>query len=190
MTSERIDAVWTVPNLLSMLRLALVPVFLWLVLGPEADGWAFVVLMVAGFTDWADGFVARRMGTVSRLGVLLDPLADRLYIAAALIGLVLREIIPVWLVVVLLARELLLASLLPSLRRHGVVALPVHYVGKAATLNLLYAFPLLFLGDGTGTAADIARIVGWAFVTWGVVLYWYAAVLYVAQVRALIKATT
>lgn len=187
MTGERMDAVWTVPNLLSMLRLALVPVFLWLVLGPEADGWAFVVLMVAGFTDWLDGFVARRMGTVSRLGVLLDPLADRLYIAAALIGLVLREIIPLWLVIVLLTREVLLAGLIPFLRRAGVVALPVHYVGKAATLNLLYAFPLLFLGDGVSAWADLARIVGWAFVTWGVVLYWYSAVLYLVQARALVR---
>ncbi len=171
------DRVFTIPNILSMLRLAGVPVFLWLVLGPQADIAAFVLLAVAGASDWLDGYLARRLNQQSRLGVLLDPLADRLYIAATLLGLALRELIPWWLVGVLVARELLLLTLLPRLRRAGKVALPVTYVGKAATFCLLWGFPLLLLGGepGFGTAA---AAFGWAFALWGTYLYWWAGIRY------------
>ncbi len=137
------DRVWTVPNALSMLRLLGVPLFLWLLLGPQADGWAIVVLMLAGISDWADGKIARALDQHSRLGTLLDPAADRLYIVATLVALALRDIVPMWLVLLLLAREVVLAILLVVLRRHGYQALQVHYVDKAATFILLYAFPSL-----------------------------------------------
>ncbi|MEZ5116765.1 MAG: CDP-alcohol phosphatidyltransferase family protein [Candidatus Nanopelagicales bacterium] len=180
-THVQTDRVLTIPNLLSFARLLGVPVFLWLILGPQADGWAFVLLVVAGITDWLDGKIARATGQISRLGQLLDPLADRLYIAAALLGLALRGIVPWWLVVLLLGRDLVLALFLPGLRRRGLTALPVHYLGKAATFCLLYAFPLLLFGDGTGTLATVARVLGWAFALWGTGLYWYAGLLYVEQ---------
>ncbi|MBI1350825.1 MAG: CDP-alcohol phosphatidyltransferase family protein [Actinomycetales bacterium] len=171
------DRVLTIPNVLSMLRLAGVPVFLWLVLGPQADVAAFALLVVAGASDWFDGYLARRLNQQSRLGVLLDPLADRLYIAATLLGLAIRELIPWWLVGVLVARELFLLALLPRLRRSGRVALPVTYVGKAATFCLLWGFPLLLLGGvpGFGTAA---AAFGWAFALWGTYLYWWAGIRY------------
>lgn len=183
------DRIWTIPNLLSFLRLLGVPVFLWLVLGPKADGWALALLMVAGFSDWLDGKLARAWNQTSRLGRLIDPAADRLYILATLIGLVLREIIPWWLVVLLVARDLLLLCTVPVLRRLGYgPALPVHFLGKAATANLMYAFPLLFLAAHTGWYAEISAILGWAFVIWGTGLYWWAGILYVAQVRMLAQA--
>ena len=186
------DRVLTVPNALSFLRLLGVPLFLWLILGPHADGWALVVLVLAGITDWLDGKVARATGQVSRVGQLLDPLADRLYIAATLLGLAIRGIIPWWLVVLLLARDVLMAIVLARLKRVGVTGLPVHLIGKAATFNLLYAFPLLLLGDGaTGTSftfADVARVVGWAFAIWGTGLYWWAAILYIEQARRVLRA--
>jgi cardiolipin synthase (CMP-forming) len=182
------DRIWTVPNMLSFLRLAMVPVFLWLILGPELDGIAFLLLLASGATDWLDGKIARSTGQITRLGTLLDPLADRLFIIATLIGLLLRDIVPVWLVVLLLSRDLMLAGLLPALRRRGLNALPVHFLGKAATMNLLYALPLLLLADGTGRLASIAFPVGWAFAMWGVVLYWYAGVLYVLQAKAILAA--
>jgi len=183
------DRVLTVPNVLSLLRLAGVPLFLWLVLGPEADGWALVVLMVSGFTDYLDGNLARRLNQTSSLGQILDPVADRLYILAVLVGLVLRDIIPLWLAVILPMRDVLLFSLVPFLRTRGYSALPVHYLGKAATAALLYAFPLLLLGDDTGTLADLAKVVGWAFTIWGVGLYWWAGLLYAWQVRTLLVNT-
>jgi cardiolipin synthase len=181
------DAIWTVPNLLSGLRLAGVPVFLWLVLGPHADGWAIILLMFSGASDYFDGKLARAWNQTSRLGQLLDPAADRLYIVATVVGLAVRGVIPVLLVVALLARDLILAATLPVLRRHGYGPLPVHFLGKAATFNLLYAFPLILLGAGHGWGAPAARTVGWAFTGWGVGLYWWAGLLYVMQVRELTR---
>jgi cardiolipin synthase len=176
----------TIPNALSILRLLLIPVFLWLVLGPEADGVAVVVLAFLGVSDYLDGYLARRLGQTSTFGAILDPVADRLYILAVVIGLGLREIIPLWLVVALPLRDLLLWVLVPFLRRRGYSALPVHFLGKAATAALLYAFPLLLLGAGDSTAQVVARVVGWAFTLWGVGLYWWAGVLYAWQVRRLL----
>lgn len=181
------ERVVTVPNALSALRLVGVPVFLWLILERQ-NGWAIAVLMVSGLTDYLDGKIARAFGLESRLGALLDPLADRLYILSTLLGLAWREVIPWWLVGVLLGREIFIAALLPVLRRHGYGPLPVHFVGKAATFNLLYAFPLLLLGDGNGTLAAVARPVGWGFVWWGTALYWVAGIMYAVQTARLVRA--
>jgi cardiolipin synthase (CMP-forming) len=181
--------VLTIPNLLSLVRLAGVPVFLWLVLVPKRDEWALAVLMFSGVTDYLDGKLARRWNQITRLGQLLDPLADRLYILAVLIGLTLREVVPLWLTVLLVSRDLVLILCYPPLRRHGYGVLPVNYLGKAATFNLLYAFPLLLLGDGVGSLATLAQIFGWAFATWGTGLYWWAGVLYVVQARQLVRAS-
>lgn len=180
------ERVWTIPNVISLVRLAGVPLFLWLVLGPEADGWALGVLMLSGLTDWLDGYLARRLGQTSQLGQILDPVADRLYILAVVIGLAARDIIPWWLAVLLPARDLLLWGLVPFLRTRGYHALPVHFLGKAATANLLYAFPLLLLGDGDGVVATLAQVFGWAFAIWGTGLYWWAGLLYAWQVRKLL----
>ncbi|RKS77881.1 cardiolipin synthase [Motilibacter peucedani] len=180
------DRVLTVPNALSALRLVGVPFFLWLVLDHH-DGWALALLVVSGLTDWLDGKIARATGTTSRLGALLDPAADRLYIVATLVGLTIRGVLPLWVPVVLVARELVLGVALLVLRRHGYGPLPVHFLGKAATANLLYAFPLLLLGDGRGTLESTADAFGWAFAVWGTVLYWYAGVLYLAQARELLR---
>jgi cardiolipin synthase len=183
---QRTNRVWTVPNLLSMARLAGVPLFLWLVLGPEADAWALGLLMLSGVTDWLDGFLARKLNQRSTLGEILDPVADRLYILAVVIGLALRDIVPWWVAIVLPLRDVFLWGLVPFLRTRGYSALPVHFLGKAATFNLLYAFPLLLLGDGEGVVATLANVFGWAFAWWGIGLYWWAGVLYAWQVRKLL----
>jgi cardiolipin synthase len=187
-TQVQTDRVATVPNALSLLRLLGVPVFLWLILGPKADGLAVLLLMASGVTDYLDGWIARRWNQISRVGQLLDPLADRLYIVATLLGLAVRGIVPWWLVLILVGRDAVLALTLPVLRRHGRGPLEVHYLGKAATFNLLYAFPLLLLGDGAGGFAHVARVVGWAFAIWGTGLYWWAGALYLQQVRSIVTA--
>ncbi len=179
------DRVWTVPNLLSMARLAGVPVFAWLVLGPKADGWAVLLLAGAAASDWLDGKIARAWHQESRLGQVLDPAADRLYIGAMLITLAIRGIIPWWLVGVLAGRELVLGVALLWLRAHGWEPLQVSFVGKAATLCLMSAFPLLLLGTYGGVAAEVAKVAGWAFGLWGAALYWWAAGLYLTQARHL-----
>lgn len=178
---------WTLPNLISIARLAGVPVFLWLVLGPKADWWALGVLALSGLSDWLDGYLARRLRQTSKLGQLLDPLADRLYILAVVVGLAMREVIPWWLAVLLPARDVLLWVLVPFLRTRGYHALPVHFLGKAATACLLYAFPLLLLGEAdTLVVARLAEVFGWAFAIWGTGLYWWAGLLYAWQVRKLL----
>ncbi|MBV9383524.1 MAG: CDP-alcohol phosphatidyltransferase family protein [Streptosporangiaceae bacterium] len=185
------DRIVTWPNALSAVRLAGVPVFLWLVIGPRTatgDWIAAAILAAAGISDWLDGKLARMLNQTSRLGQVLDPAADRLYIAATLIGLAIRAIIPWWLVGLLAAREVLVGAALWLLRRQtGYSALQVSLVGKAATLCLMYAFPLLFLALHAGQAATAVRVLGWAFAIWGTALYWWAAMLYLSQVRGLVK---
>ena len=183
-----VDRVWTVPNALSLLRLLGVPLFLWLLLGPEADGWAIILLMVAGISDWADGKIARALDQRSQLGTLLDPAADRLYIVATLVALALRDVVPLWLVALLVGREVVLAGVLLVLRRHGYPALQVHYLGKAATFILLYAFPLLLLAHGDSTVAVIVQPLAWALTIWGAVLYLLAGAIYVVQATGLLRA--
>lgn len=174
------DRIFTLPNVLSVLRLVGVPVFLWAILAGH-DAIALATLMLSGVSDYLDGKIARHFGLISRVGQLLDPLADRLYIATTLFGLAWRDIIPWWLVALLVSREVLLAGVLAVIKRYGQTGLPVHFVGKAATFNLLYAFPLLLLGEGDSTFAKVALPVGWAFAWWGTVLYWLAGVMYLIQ---------
>jgi len=181
------DRMLTLPNILSVLRLAGVPLFLWLLLGPRADLAAFAVLVVSGITDWLDGKLARWLGQSSRFGALLDPAVDRLYIFATLIAFGLREIVPWWVIIVLAGRDVLIAACLPVLRRHGYGPLEVHYLGKAATFCLLYAFPLLLLAQGGSTVAQVARPVAYALTIWGGALYVWSAVLYVIQVAAAVR---
>ncbi|MGU3294764.1 CDP-alcohol phosphatidyltransferase family protein [Williamsia sp. M5A3_1d] len=182
------DRILTVPNLLSFLRLLLVPVFVWLLLFAEANGWAFVVLLVSGFSDWADGKLARLLNQSSRLGALLDPAADRLYMIVIPIGLGIRDIVPWWMIAILLARDLLLLASVPLLRTRGMTALPVTYVGKAATFSLMYGFPFVLGGQLDGLFGDIMHPIGWAFLVWGIGMYlwsfaqyWWQTVLVLRQ---------
>jgi cardiolipin synthase len=178
---QRYGQVLTVPNLVSFARLAGVPLFLWLFLGAHADGWAVAVLAVGGLSDWVDGYLARRLGQVSRIGELLDPMADRLYILATLVAFTVRGVVPVWFTVALLAREVVLGFCLLALRRYGFGPPPVHYLGKAATFILLVAFPLLLLGHAAAGTAGWTFAIGWGLAWWGLVLYWLAGLLYIGQ---------
>lgn len=183
---EPSNRVLTLPNLISALRLALVPVFALLIVGGH-DLWALLVLAVSGASDWADGMLARRLGQVTRVGQMLDPAADRLFILVTLIGLTWRGVTPLWFTVVVLSRDVILACLLPLLTRHGFGPLPVSMVGKAATFSLLYAFPLLLLAEAPGVLGWLGSVAGWAFAWWGVCLYWLAGLLYTLQARRLIR---
>lgn len=181
------DRVLTLPNVLSFLRLAGVPLFFWLVVSAHRDALAVALLMAAGFTDWLDGWIARRWRLRSRLGQLLDPIADRLYILAIIVALALRGIIPWWFVAILVAREALLVALVPALRSRGLRALPVHFLGKMATFCLLYAFPLVLLGAQDTAWALPVRVIGWASAIWGAGLYWWAGLLYLRQTIELVR---
>lgn len=180
--------VLTIPNAISFVRLLGVPLFLYLLLGPEADAAAVVVLAVGGTTDWVDGYAARRLQQVSRLGELLDPAVDRLYILATLVAFTVREVVPWQFTAALLARELVLVASLAVLRRYGYGPPPVHYLGKTATFIILAAFPVLLLAHASDGAAPVAFPIGWGLAWWGLVLYWVAAVLYVMQTVQLVRA--
>ncbi|MEO8328639.1 MAG: CDP-alcohol phosphatidyltransferase family protein, partial [Candidatus Nanopelagicales bacterium] len=167
--------------------LLLIPLFVWLALVPEADGWAFTVLAVSAITDYLDGKIARHYQIVSRVGQLLDPIADRLFVISTILVLAAREIVPWWLVLALVARDLFMGGVQLYMRRHQLPPLPVHYVGKAATVCLLFALPTLMLTTGDGTLADIALPLAWAFIGWGLAIYWWSAVLYAEQAHAIVN---
>jgi len=183
------DRIWTIPNVISFIRLLGVPVFLYLLLGPQHDVAAVIVLAIGGTTDWVDGFVARRMNSVSRLGELLDPFADRLYILATLIGFTVRGVVPYWLTGALLLRELVLGIALLVLRRHGYGPPPVHYVGKTGTFVLLAAFPVILLARAVPSIDPWAGPLGWGLAWWALGLYWAAGVLYLLQATRLLRAS-
>lgn len=178
--------VFTVPNLISFFRLLGVPLFLYLFLVAEHDVAALVVLMIGGTSDWVDGYAARALGQVSRLGELLDPMADRLYILATVVAFTIRDLVPWEFTVALLSRELLPLSAIAWLRYHGYGPPPVHYLGKTATFVLLVAFPFLLLSKLGGLATQIGVPAGWSLALWGLVLYWCAGVLYLVHAARLI----
>ena len=177
---------FTVPNLLSALRLALVPVFLVLLL-EEQNLWAIIVLAISSVTDYLDGYFARKFNQVTRLGQLLDPAADRLYIFSTLVALSITGVIPAWLAAVIIGRDFVLLIAYTVLATHGYGPLPVHYLGKAGTFALLYAFPLLLIADLWVAAAFIVLPLAWAFALWGMGLYWWAGIVYLRQVREVVK---
>ena len=182
------DRVLTIPNALSALRLLLVPVFLYLLLSVHAGGWAVAILMFGGFSDWADGKIARLVpNQSSRLGELLDPLVDRIYMVTVPLGLGAAGVVPWWLVGTLIGRDLVLAATLPLVRSRGLTALPVTYIGKAATFALMSGFPLVLLGQWPDAWSRVVLACGWAFLVWGMAMYLWSAVLYLIQVTMVLR---
>ncbi|MFV0494707.1 CDP-alcohol phosphatidyltransferase family protein [Mycobacterium sp.] len=181
------DRVLTVPNVLSLLRLALIPVFVYLLLVSHTHSWAVAILMFSGVSDWADGKIARVMGQSSRLGALLDPAVDRLYMITVPIVFAMSGMAPWWFVLTLLARDAALAATLPLLRGRGLSALPVTYVGKAATFALMSGFPLVLLGQYDAQWSRVVGACGWAFLIWGLYMYLWAFVLYMVQMVLVLR---
>ena len=167
-----------VPNALTGLRALGIPLFIYLAIGLEADGWAILTLAIGGATDYFDGKLARAWGQESRFGELADPAIDRLYIVATLIVLYIREAVPLWVIILLLARDLALGLATIGLTLYSLPPLQVTYLGKAATFNLLYAFPFLLLALRTDWAGTLAFIFGWSFAIWGIGLYLFTGVSY------------
>ena len=172
--------VFTIPNALTALRALLIPVFLWLFLSKHENGLAFLVLAFGAITDYLDGKIARALNQTSALGAALDPTIDRLYIAATIISLAMRSYIPLWLVVILIGRDIWMIPMLALYKLRTEKVFEVTYLGKAATFNLLYAFPLLLLASDHGPG-ELAHIFGWAFALWGSALYLLTAVQYSSQ---------
>jgi cardiolipin synthase len=176
----------TVPNILSFIRLLLVPVFLVLIIA-RADFAALIVLVVSSVTDFFDGQSARRFGLVTRLGQLLDPAADRLFILAALVGLAVSHVIPWWFFAIVVGRDVMLAVLGIVLANHGYGPLPVHHLGKFGTFALLWALPVLMLGAAFSEVTWLTSPVGWGFAFWGAFIYWWAGVVYIIETARVIR---
>ena len=181
------DRVLTVPNVLSVVRLVLIGVFVYLLLVAHSYGWAVAVLMASGASDWADGKIARLMNQSSRLGELLDPAVDRLYMVVIPLSFAVAGLIPWWVIVVLIARDALLAAMLPVLRTRGLSALPVTYIGKAATFALMSAFPLILLGQWDALWSRVVGACGWGFLIWGIGMYLWSFVLYLIQLGMVVR---
>ena len=169
----------TIPNLLTALRAVGIPVFLWLVLVADQLTLAVITLVIAGATDYFDGKLARALGQESRFGELMDPAVDRLYIITVLIAMFATKVVPLWVLIIISARDVILGVILILLKSKGFGPWKVTYLGKAATFNLLYALPLLLLTESTeGGIAQIAFIFGWGFAGWGIALYLWTGLSY------------
>ena len=180
-TTEQVSTrVFTIPNVISFIRLMAIPVFLFLVWN-EQDVAGFIVLVAAVLTDFVDGLVARKLGQVSKLGQFLDPFADRLFISAAVIALMIRDVIPVWLVVAVMARDALLGIGAIVMSRWGVTTLPVKWLGKWATFALLFSLPLFLLGAIVEPIGQVTDPLAWAVALSGTVLYWWVGFWYLAD---------
>ena len=175
------SSVISVPNALTFLRFLGIPLFIYLTLNIEADGWAIVVLAIGGATDYFDGKIARAWNQTSRFGELADPAIDRLYILAILIVFLIRDIIPTWMILIIVGRDLVLALITIVMNRKGIPPFTVTYLGKAATFNLMYAFPFLLLALSDGVAGTIAFVLGWSFAIWGIALYISTGISYARQ---------
>lgn len=179
------DRILTIPNIVSFVRLGAVGLFWWVLLGADSPGWAAVLIFGIGWTDWIDGYLARRLDQVTRLGQVLDPVADRLMIGSAIIGGLIAGVIPDLIGWPLIARELLVGvvALVLYLRGGGVLA--VRKVGKQATFVLYGAIPTFYFA-AAGILEVIAEPLAWFTGAFGLVLYWYAAILYVGDARRVI----
>jgi cardiolipin synthase (CMP-forming) len=184
-----LDRVATLPNLLSLLRILLIPVFVLLLLGDgtEAAGLALLAAVVA--TDWVDGYIARHTGQVSNVGKILDPVADRLALIAALVALVVRDAFPLWAALLVIARDvvILLAGVVLLVRYR--IRLDVRWVGKAGTFGLMCAIPLVAWGNFGLVFHDFALAFGWLVFVPAIALYYLAAVLYGVDVVRALRAT-
>jgi cardiolipin synthase len=184
------DRILTVPNVLSILRLCSVPVFVWLFVAEHEE--AAVVLYGAGaWTDFFDGWIARRFNQVSELGKLLDPLADRVFIVALAVALVARGTLAWPLAAAIIARDLLILAVFPVLERRGLERIRVNFVGKTATASLLLGLTLLAWSETSFPIRDTAEVLGAVFTYTGAALYWVAAGMYAREAYgAMTRSTT
>ncbi|MDJ0394131.1 CDP-alcohol phosphatidyltransferase family protein [Rhodococcus sp. G-MC3] len=185
---EASDRILTIPNVLSGVRLLLIPLFAYLLLGPRADGLALIVLLASGATDWLDGKLARALDQSSRLGALLDPLVDRLSVVTTLVTFVIRGIIPWWVAALLIGRDLLLAGTMFVYKRRSMPPPDVIYLGKAATFVLMVALPVLLGSTGDTGVATVLAPIGNALLIWGTGLYVWTGALYTYKAFTVAKA--
>ena len=180
---DGLDRIWTVPNVVTFVRLACIPLYVWLLFGKENQVAAAGLLAALGATDWIDGYVARRFHQVSTLGKILDPVADRLLVATAVITIMIHGAVPIWFGVATLAREVVVSGAVLLLASLGAARIDVLWVGKAGTFALMTAYPLFLVSDGTAGWQQVVRVAAWIIGGIGLTLAWVAAASYVPVAR-------
>jgi cardiolipin synthase (CMP-forming) len=183
MDVDRRLGVWTVPNLITVVRLACIPLFLWLLFGRDDVVAAALLLGALGATDWMDGFVARRYGQVSELGKMLDPIADRLLFIVGIGGIIVAGAAPLWFAWLVVAREVLFGGTVVVLTLAGMQRFDVTFAGKAATLLLMFAMPAFMLGSSDIATSGFFQLLGWLFGIPGLILSYYTAIRYIPTLR-------
>jgi cardiolipin synthase len=174
----------TLPNAITVMRLLCVPLFVWLLFGRTNGRYGAAILLgVLGATDWVDGFLARRLGQVSELGKILDPTADRILLGVGVVAIIIDGSVPLWLGIVVLVREVLVAGAALALAAAGARRIDVQWAGKAGTLSLMVAFPLFLVAHSTAGWKDVAAVGAWLFAIPGLLFGWYAAITYVPMAR-------
>jgi cardiolipin synthase (CMP-forming) len=182
-----LDRIATVPNLLSLLRILLIPLFVWLILGEGTEAAGLILLCAVVATDWVDGYIARHTGQVSNLGKVLDPLADRLAIAAGLIAVVIAGAFPLWAALLVLVRDAAVLVVVAVLLVRARIRIDVRWIGKAATLALMAGIPLVSWAGFDLPGAEVTRVVGWILYAVGIVLYYAATWEYAVDIRAALR---
>lgn len=182
-----VDAgIFTIPNGISVIRAIGIPLFLWLYLHSHLVLLSFFVLSLGAITDYLDGKIARALHQESAFGAALDPAIDRAYLAATVIALAIRDMIPWWIVIFLITRDLWMALMLLVMKFRTGHAFNVSFLGKSATFALFYSFPFLLLSSSHGFGLAL-YIVGWSLVWWGLALYLLTAVIYSAEALGAVK---
>ena len=182
------DRVWTVPNLISLVRLACAPLFLWLLFGADAFWAATILLGVLGASDWVDGWIARRYHQGSELGKILDPTADRILLLSGVLALLIDGSVPVWYGVLILAREILIAVVTLALAAAGARRIDVLWAGKAGTLAVMFSLPAFLAASIThGWFHDLCVLVAYGFGIPALVLSYYATARYVPEARRALR---
>ena len=183
MGDDQLDRILTVPNLITLVRLACIPLFLWMLFGKNWQTASAVLLGVLGATDWVDGFVARRYGQVSTFGKVLDPTADRLLVATAVISVMVYGAVPLWFGIATIAREVLVSVMVLLLASLGAARIDVLWVGKAGTFGLMFAYPTFLLAYGDATWQEPFKVIACVTGIVGLALAWYAAGSYIGPAR-------
>ena len=187
MVDEGLDRVFTLPNVITMVRLVCIPVFVWLLFGAHEQTAAAILLAVLGATDWVDGYVARHFGQVTTLGKVLDPLADRVLVGTAVISILVYGAVPLWFGIATIAREVLVSAMVLLLASLGASRIDVLWVGKAGTFGLMFAYPTFLLGYGDASWQEPIKVIGWVTGIVGLALAWYAAGSYIGPARQALR---
>jgi cardiolipin synthase (CMP-forming) len=182
-----LNRILTAPNVITMIRLACIPLFLWMLFGKHWQTASAILLAVLGATDWVDGYVARRYHQVSTLGKVLDPTADRLLVGTAVISVMVYGAVPLWFGVATIAREVLVSIMVVLLASLGAARIDVLWVGKAGTFGLMFAYPTFLLGYGNATWQEPIKVIAWVTGIVGLALAWYAAGSYIAPARKALR---